>query len=324
MCQSIPAYTESNLLNNRDTLAATKANAKQEDLNWFADEPPHFHSTSTISPIYLSRQLNAIPCSIAVCRDDSISILALIELSRRFSNGLWSSIQFWACCGCTLAIINTVCACLALPPVLTPFTVIYLMGVIVPLLSTTLVRVETDSEIMNRATAKKHNSFDSKVFVYAMGAYGCKFLPTIIITVSPTQSPICSALYCSNQFYVLQILSYCTIMSHPVSILSTEINGFYQNLDTSHTFVLYAIVLHFGRWLHIAFDIFVILISISRSLPCSHHFNKFRSSWLLHMAQEPTDQQWMAVDGLYHVSRCEAYHYRMNSYVFFFLSSQTV
>lgn len=247
MCQSIPAYTESNLLNNRSTLAPTKADAKQNDLKWFADEPRHFHNTSTVSPIYLSRQLNAIPCSIAVCRDESISILALIELSRRFSNGLWSSIQFWACCGCTLAIINTVCACLALPPVLTPFTVIYLMGVIVPLLSTTLIRVEPDAEIMNRATAKKHNSFDSKVFVYAMGAYGCKFLPTIIITVSPIQSSRSFARHFSNRFLVSQILSYCTIMSHPVSILRTEINEFYENLDTSRCFVLYAIVLHFGR-----------------------------------------------------------------------------
>lgn len=29
----------------------------------------------------------------AVCRDDSFSILSMIELSRRFSNGLWNCIQ---------------------------------------------------------------------------------------------------------------------------------------------------------------------------------------------------------------------------------------
>lgn len=184
VCQSIPAYTEANLLNNRHTLHRNEDAAKRRSQKWFTDEPLHFNNSSTVSPIYISRQLNAIPCSIAMCRDDNISILALIELSRRFSNGLWNCIQFWACCGCTLAIINTVCACLALPPVLTPFSVVYMMGVVVPLLSTTLIRIEADADIMNRATAKKHNSFDSKVFVYAMGAYGCKFLPTIIITVS--------------------------------------------------------------------------------------------------------------------------------------------
>lgn len=239
------------MLNNRRTLATVSTEeAKQKSRKWYADEPLQLHNSSTISPIYLSRQLNAIPCSISVCRDDSISVLALIELSRRFSNGLWSSIQFWACCGCTLAVINTVCACLALPPVLTPFGVVYLMGVVVPVLSTTLVRVETDSEIMNRATAKKHNSFDSKVFVYAMGAYGCKFLPTIIITVSAMPRTLLFTILIES--FALQILSYCTIMSHPVSILHTEINEFYQNLDTSRCFVLYAIVLHFGIDLHTA------------------------------------------------------------------------
>lgn len=133
----------------------------------------------------------------------------MIELSRRFSNGLWNCIQvsgvattyficfhcfkicnfcnfklkFWVCCGCTLAIINTICACLALPPILTPFTSVYLMCIIVPILATTLVKIEADPEIMNRATAKKHSSFDSKVFAYVTCSYGCKFLPTIIVMV---------------------------------------------------------------------------------------------------------------------------------------------
>lgn len=49
--------------------------------------------SSTISPIYLSRILNSIACSISICRDESLSIVSLIELSRRFSNGLWSCIQ---------------------------------------------------------------------------------------------------------------------------------------------------------------------------------------------------------------------------------------
>lgn len=133
----------------------------------------------------------------------------MIELSRRFSNGLWNCIQvgylfsicspiqrfsilpisilcmlqFWVCCGCTLALMNTICACLALPPILTPFTSVYLMCVIVPLISTTLVNNVADPEIMNRATGKKHSEFDSNVIVHAMCSYGLKFIPTIIIMV---------------------------------------------------------------------------------------------------------------------------------------------
>lgn len=91
VCQSIPAYTESNILNNRRQTASARENVKNK--TWFEYEPTRFQRTSTISPIYLSRQLNAIPCSVAVCRDDSFSILGMIELSRRFSNGLWNCIQ---------------------------------------------------------------------------------------------------------------------------------------------------------------------------------------------------------------------------------------
>lgn len=127
--------------------------------------------------------LNSISCSISVCRDDPLSTVSLIELSRRFSNGLWNCIQFWACCGSSLAIMNTLCACISLPPILTPFSLIYLMSVAIPVLSVTLVRISPDQQIMDRATGKKQTKFDSKVFFYVLCCYGCKFLPTILIMV---------------------------------------------------------------------------------------------------------------------------------------------
>lgn len=80
--------------------------------------------------------------------------------------------------------MNTICALLALPPILTPFTSVYLMCVVVPLISTTLVNNLADPEIMNRATGKKHPILDSKVIPYVMCSYGLKFIPTIIIMVS--------------------------------------------------------------------------------------------------------------------------------------------
>lgn len=158
----------------------------------------------TVSPIYLSRMLNSIPCSISICRDDNLSIVSLIELSRRFSNGLWSCIQvksfvlelcvalselniflqFWACCGSSLALMNTLCACLSLPAMLTPESLVYLMAIAIPVLSTSLVRVEPDPKVMQRASGKKQTKFDSSVFIFVLCCYGCKFLPTILIMVS--------------------------------------------------------------------------------------------------------------------------------------------
>ncbi|XP_031627987.1 transmembrane protein 94 isoform X2 [Contarinia nasturtii] len=231
VCQSIAAYTESNLLNNRNTLnmqcKTQSSNQSVKNKKWFEYEkyePTRFHRTSTISPIYISRQLNAIPCSVSICRDDSFLILSMIELSRRFTNGLWNCIQFWVCCGCMLAIINTICACLALPPILTPFSSIYLICVIVPLISTTLINNKYDADIMNRATSKKHTKFDSKVIAYVLCSYGFKFIPTIIIMV----------------------LAYCMLMSHPVDALNLDKENFYKEIqDTSRCFIFYSIILHF-------------------------------------------------------------------------------
>lgn len=226
VCQDIPAYTESNLLNNRHQAKHSDDNQRRKRKESLELEPTLFRDSSTISPIYLSRQLNAIPCSISICRDDSISILALIELSRRISNAFWSCVQFWACCGCSLAIMNVICACLSLPPLFEPIVTIYLMCVVVPTLSTSLVFVKADGEVMNRAPAKRHNVIEWNAFIYALGVYGCKFLPTVVI----------------------MILSYCSIMSHPLPILNSNTNDFYYNLETSRCFALYAIVLHFGEY----------------------------------------------------------------------------
>lgn len=116
-----------------------------------------------------------------------------VELHSSKTNSDWFGIdikpfstifnQFWVCCGCMLAISNTICACLALPPILTPFTSVYMMCVVVPLISTTLVNNEADPEVMNRATGKKHTKFNSKVIAYVMCSYGFKFIPTMMVMV---------------------------------------------------------------------------------------------------------------------------------------------
>lgn len=92
--------------------------------------------------------------------------------------------QFWACCGCSLALMNTVCAGLSLPSLVTPLSLIYLMCVAVPMLATTLVRTDANQQVMNRSTGKKQTTFDSNVFFFVLWCYGCKFLPTTLIMVS--------------------------------------------------------------------------------------------------------------------------------------------
>ncbi|XP_053682636.1 transmembrane protein 94 isoform X2 [Sabethes cyaneus] len=227
VCQDYPAYKESNIYNNRANL-----------------NPPNkskiFHPIPepvvTVSPIYLSRLLNSISCSIATCRDDPISIVAVIELSRRFILGLWSCVQFWACCGVSLALMNTVTAILSLPPMILPHHALYLMCLAVPLISISLLRIDIDPGIMKRATGKKQTSLDSRTIVFVLWCYGIKFSLVVLFLVT----------------------SYCSFLSHPIEIFPDEDDdvedgvgldevpeNFQYDLAVARSFILLGTVLHF-------------------------------------------------------------------------------
>uniref|UniRef100_A0A1Q3FCQ9 Putative conserved plasma membrane protein n=1 Tax=Culex tarsalis TaxID=7177 RepID=A0A1Q3FCQ9_CULTA len=218
VCQDFPAYAESNIYNNKAKLRRTPRSTL------FRSIPDRI---VTISPIYLSRMLNSISCSISSCRDDPISIVAVIELSRRFLQGLWSCVQFWVCCGVSLAVMNTITAILSLPPMVVPHHVLYLQCFAVPLLSLSLLRIEPDPAIMKRATGKKQTSIDSRLVVFVLWCYGIKFTLVVLFLV----------------------ISYCSFLSHPIEIFSDDEldvpENFHQDLSVARSFILLGIVLHF-------------------------------------------------------------------------------
>ncbi|KRJ97269.1 transmembrane protein 94 isoform X3 [Drosophila yakuba] len=184
VCQDVDAYTEANIQNNKLLWQRHSGKSKGHDdeelleggLQGCAMQSP----AHTISPLYLSRLLNSLPCSIAVCRDDPLSLVAIIELSRRFSLGLWNCIQYWACCAGSISILNVLCACLSQPPLITPLLGIYLMCVPVPLIAISLAHIDVDPKIMNRATSKKQTDYDSRAFAFVMWCYGCKFIVLVV------------------------------------------------------------------------------------------------------------------------------------------------
>ncbi|KAH8328098.1 hypothetical protein KR067_003960 [Drosophila pandora] len=245
VCQDVDAYTEANIQHNkllwqRQHLAGKSGKAVADDeelleggLQGCAMQSP----AHTISPLYLSRLLNSLPCSIAVCRDDPLSLVAIIELSRRFSLGLWNCIQYWACCAGSISILNVLCACLSLPPLLPPLLVIYLMCVPVPLIAISLAHIDVDPKIMNRATSKKQTDYDSRAFAFVMWCYGCKF---IVLVASVLIS-----------YWI--ILSQPSLDPEPSPILDSEEPefdtkddaDFDQFLYLSRSFALLAILLHF-------------------------------------------------------------------------------
>ncbi|XP_030557326.1 transmembrane protein 94-like isoform X2 [Drosophila novamexicana] len=242
VCQDVDAYTEANIQHNKlhwqrqcqgksstmdgpcEQLLESGARAMQS--------PAH-----TVSPIYLSRLLNSLPCSIAICRDDPLSLVAIIELSRRFSLGLWNCIQFWACCAGSISILNVLCACLSLPPLLTPLLGIYLMCVPVPLIAISLAHIDLDPKIMNRATSKKQTEYDSRAFAFVMWCYGCKFLvPVLAVLVGYWM--------CMTQTLSGRLLDDSSDELEDIEAAENEAE-FYQCLYIARSCALFAVLLHF-------------------------------------------------------------------------------
>ncbi|KAL9880064.1 transmembrane protein 94 isoform X1 [Glossina fuscipes] len=238
VCQDIEAFSEANIFNNRLKLLR-KRNGTATELHPDAlaveellesglygntvEVQPIQSSGNTVSPIYLSRQLNSLPCSISVKREDSLSLVAIIELSRRFSSGLWNCIQFWASCAGSLASVNVLSTCLSLPPVLSPVMVLYLMCIPVPLISLALAHIDMDPKIMNRATGKKQTKYDSRVFGFVLWCYGCKFMTPVLLT----------------------ILGYCAFISHPIGKMNSSEENTLLKVQIARIFCLPGVLVHF-------------------------------------------------------------------------------
>ncbi|KRG03523.1 transmembrane protein 94 isoform X2 [Drosophila mojavensis] len=242
VCQDVDAYTEANIQNNKLHWQRQSQGKDAKDEPFVSEQllesgsgaramqsPPH-----TVSPIYLSRLLNSLPCSIAICRDDPLSLVAIIELSRRFSLGLWNCIQFWACCAGSISILNVLCACLSLPPLLTPLLGIYLMCVPVPLIAISLAHIDLDPKIMNRATSKKQTEYDSRAFAFVMWCYGCKFLVPVVAVLIGYWMCMTQTLANSEE----------KAGSDEVEDFELEVE-FYQCLYIARSCALFAVLLHF-------------------------------------------------------------------------------
>lgn len=213
VCQNYPAYTESNIYNNKQLYLKDQPVRK-----WFDTS-----KSVTISPIYLSRLLNSLPCSISVCRDDPISILGLIELARRFSIGLWNCVQFWSCSAVMFSILNLFSCAISLPPILSPDWALYLMLFVVAPLSISLVRIEPNVEIMNRACGRKPSStIDINTFLLILWFYGTKFILSIIVL----------------------IIVYLFTVDHVFDLVDAEDENFQLDLGLSRHVIVFAIALH--------------------------------------------------------------------------------
>ncbi|XP_011308488.1 uncharacterized protein KIAA0195 isoform X3 [Fopius arisanus] len=132
------------------------------------------------SPIELSRALNCIACSLSVKREDPIAMFHLVMEARDYMKCLWNCVQFWLCCVVTLSLVQALSGFFMLPPLLSVGQTLWLICLIIPLLSISMIATPTDPTIMQRATGKNQCAVTGEVALFVLWCYGCKFLPTIV------------------------------------------------------------------------------------------------------------------------------------------------
>ncbi|XP_063575006.1 transmembrane protein 94 isoform X12 [Pongo abelii] len=131
------------------------------------------------SPLQLSGQLNSLPCSLTFRREETISIIRLIEQARHATYGIRKCFLFLLQCQLTLVVIQFLSCLVQLPPLLSTTDILWLSCFCYPLLSISLLGKPPHSSIMSMATGKNLQSIPKKTQHYFLLCFLLKFSLTI-------------------------------------------------------------------------------------------------------------------------------------------------
>ncbi|KAL1453212.1 hypothetical protein WDU94_007377 [Cyamophila willieti] len=132
-------------------------------------------------PHQMAHILNSVPCCLILNREKSITIASYIMEARHLMQRFWSCVQYWLCSVTFLSLLQFFSFLFFFPPILSLDGLVFLIVIIVPVLSTSLVGTGfVDAKIMRQATSRNHNNFNIETTLYIVWCYGFKFLPSLI------------------------------------------------------------------------------------------------------------------------------------------------
>ncbi|CAG9824590.1 unnamed protein product [Phaedon cochleariae] len=199
-----------------------------------------------LSPIDFSCELNSIPCSLSVKREDPFSIYRLIMESRHFVASIWNSGQFWLCCCVALSILQVFATLLMLPGLLTTGQVLWFSCIVVPLISISLMFRKMDTNVMKKPQGRMQavSHWDAGIFI--IWCYGTKFLTTFVVVLTSFIGILTS--HCDQMCMVLPNCT-CAFYYNPVILTDiVSMGGWDENewtLLTARLIISFIILLHF-------------------------------------------------------------------------------
>ncbi|BFZ17230.1 hypothetical protein BsWGS_20269 [Bradybaena similaris] len=141
---------------------------------WSEDEP---------TPVELASKLLSLPCPLLFRRQDKFKLVQLIMESRHYIFAMRNC--FYLLLSCLLAVVlaQLVCCLLLLPPALTVQHVLWLVVVVVPALSLSLMGNPNEARTVGMATHKNINHINKQIIVEFFVQFCSRFLPSIIVAV---------------------------------------------------------------------------------------------------------------------------------------------
>ncbi|XP_035828893.1 transmembrane protein 94 [Aplysia californica] len=143
-------------------------------LQWNDEEP---------TPTQLASCLLSLPCSLAYQRNDNIKLVQLIMESRHYIFAMRNCFYLMLCCLLAVVLSQLVCCVLLLPPVMAAQHVMWLVMVVVPAISLSLMGNPNEARTMSMATHKNTAHVNRQMIIEFFVQFCTRFLPSIVVAV---------------------------------------------------------------------------------------------------------------------------------------------
>ncbi|KAK3767344.1 hypothetical protein RRG08_039160 [Elysia crispata] len=202
-----------------------------------------------LHPTQLASRALSLPCPLFFQRHDNIKLIELIMESRHFILALRNSFYLMLCCSLMLVLSQLLCCLLLLPPPLAVQHVLWLVCVLVPALSLSLLGNPNEARSLNMATHKNINLVNKQMVFEFLKQFTCRFVPSILMTLIS---------------FGLVLNSFCSRPGHECSLYSSRITGSGNSKDdTAWTHKFQGGLVLAQNIFHLYLTIFMVAVSVS-------------------------------------------------------------
>jgi magnesium-transporting ATPase (P-type) len=177
--ENIEAFMQANLAISLDPVPARECEYKTFSSAASSTKSGELESYSESREFALSSAITTMPCALPLpSTTDLNQFLVLIAQARRLTRGVQQSLWFAFTCYLTLFLIMLLSSVADTPPLLTVYQMLWLIYIIIPLLSVSLMAAPREPDLMRRFAYKNENYLQDR-WRY-VGYYAIRFALTII------------------------------------------------------------------------------------------------------------------------------------------------